>query len=372
MKELRIDVRNKIATYNSRGGAIVCGNKDYYRIRFSFDSEWDEFPAKQARFIWNDKYLDVVFTGDVVTVPMLSQATSLTVGVYAGEKLRTTTPANIPCMLSIICESEKVQEADYYEAAGSLQFRLPPIRNPQDDGKLLQANNGVYELKTFEDLNYGGEFEKIRFLVTGNTWVLKDRLSGGATRTFDFNFISNGEFFDQIETRSDYAVRLRYRKIDGNYMSVYENSWLNRNYQTIFTENDIALDDIAVRASTDAALPLETNAKTIIKAINELNERVQLYPAYYSEEKRGWFEDAEFTIPITVNRLGKFALIDISAFEFNVNIDGSGVLIEFNADTLKKLWSYVPEDFRLKVEEWANSAADKIDEKFGEIHDWSK
>ena len=153
MKELHIDVRNKIATYNTRGGAIVCGNKDHYRIRFTFDHEWDEFSAKQARFIWNDKYLDVVFTGDTVTIPILSRATSLTVGVYAGENLRTTTSATIPCLFSILCESGNAQEADYYEAAGTLQFRLPPIRDPEDNGKLLQTDNGQYVLKKADEFS---------------------------------------------------------------------------------------------------------------------------------------------------------------------------------------------------------------------------
>ena len=61
MKELHVDIKNKIATYNTRGGAIVCGNSDYI-IHFSFDEEWDEYATKTARFIWNDKYYDKEFT----------------------------------------------------------------------------------------------------------------------------------------------------------------------------------------------------------------------------------------------------------------------------------------------------------------------
>lgn len=155
MKEIRVDIRNKIATYNTRDGAIVCENNNY-RIRFTFDEEWNQHPVKQARFIWNDKYLDVVFTGDTVPVPIISQATTLTVGVYAGEKLRTTTPAQIPCLRSIICESGRAKEADYYEEDGTLQHRLPAIR-PEDNNKLLQAVDGKYELREAPDLTMNEE-----------------------------------------------------------------------------------------------------------------------------------------------------------------------------------------------------------------------
>lgn len=104
MRDLRVIVSNKIATYLSRDGSIVCGNSDY-QIVFSFDSEWDAYENKTARFIWNDECRDVLFTGDTVAVPMLSSTKQVKVGVYAGD-LQTTTPALIPCELSILCGSE--------------------------------------------------------------------------------------------------------------------------------------------------------------------------------------------------------------------------------------------------------------------------
>ena len=42
MKTLRINVKDKIATYLQRDGVIVCGNKGY-TIAFTFDEEWDEY-----------------------------------------------------------------------------------------------------------------------------------------------------------------------------------------------------------------------------------------------------------------------------------------------------------------------------------------
>ena len=105
---LNVDVVNKIATFQKRGGCIVCGNSDY-QIRFTFDSEWSEFPTKTARFITNGQFTDVDFTGDYCAVPILYDTTEVEVGVYAGE-LKTTTSAFIGCYRSILCEVAKPSE----------------------------------------------------------------------------------------------------------------------------------------------------------------------------------------------------------------------------------------------------------------------
>lgn len=101
MKTLHISVNDKIATYINRDGKIVCGNSDY-QITFNFDSEWEEYPNRTARFIWNGQHKDVEFTGDTVTVPILSNTKQLIVGVYADDI--STTAVAIPCVLSVLCE----------------------------------------------------------------------------------------------------------------------------------------------------------------------------------------------------------------------------------------------------------------------------
>lgn len=101
MKTLNVFVVNKIATYSQRGGCIVCGNSDY-QIQFTFDSEWDSYTQKTARFIWRGQYIDVDFTGNTVTVPIVSNTDKVEVGVYAGD-LHTTTSASISCEKSILC-----------------------------------------------------------------------------------------------------------------------------------------------------------------------------------------------------------------------------------------------------------------------------
>ena len=85
--------------------SIVCGNSDY-TIQFTFDDEWADHPAKTVRFVYVQraqvKYQDTVIYGDTVQVPVLSNTTVVRVGVFAGD-LCTTTPAVIPCELSIRC-----------------------------------------------------------------------------------------------------------------------------------------------------------------------------------------------------------------------------------------------------------------------------
>lgn len=99
---LHVDVVNKIATFQKRGGCIVCGNSDY-KIKFSFDREWDAHKEKTARFIYNGQFTDVDFTGDLCPVPIIYDTPEVEVGVYASE-LKTTTSAFIGCYRSILCE----------------------------------------------------------------------------------------------------------------------------------------------------------------------------------------------------------------------------------------------------------------------------
>lgn len=105
MPNINIAVADKIATNMSPGVQIVCGNNDY-TMTFSFDEEWKEHPLKTARFVYTRdgkvQYTEVVFSGTVAQVPVLSGITAVYVGVYAGE-LHTTTPARVLCQRSILC-----------------------------------------------------------------------------------------------------------------------------------------------------------------------------------------------------------------------------------------------------------------------------
>lgn len=112
MKTLNITVNNKIATYNKRGGAIVCGNSDY-QIKFTFDDEWGENTLKKARFKWNGVHEDVIISNEDGTcpVPVLKKTTQVEVGVFI-EGLSTTTDAVIPCRLSALCDDTVPADAE--------------------------------------------------------------------------------------------------------------------------------------------------------------------------------------------------------------------------------------------------------------------
>lgn len=101
MNVIQIEIKNKIAEL-SAPALIVCGNSDYV-VEFNFDEEWDEHPIRTARFSTWKGFTDVVFEGSQCPVPVLSNASYVKIGVFAGD-LRTTTPAYIPCKKSILCE----------------------------------------------------------------------------------------------------------------------------------------------------------------------------------------------------------------------------------------------------------------------------
>lgn len=101
--QIGIIIRGKIARLVDEAFA-VCGNSDYV-IHFDFDSEWDAYETKTARFKYNGSYTDVVFTGTECAMPIIQNANKVEIGVFAGE-LHTTTPATLIMKKSILCGSE--------------------------------------------------------------------------------------------------------------------------------------------------------------------------------------------------------------------------------------------------------------------------
>lgn len=101
MPNINITVADKIA--RSDGANYICGNSDYV-ANFKFDSEWDAYETKTARFSYNGSYVDVVFEGEQCPIPIISDTYCFFVGVYAGN-LHTTTPVRVPCKKSILCGS---------------------------------------------------------------------------------------------------------------------------------------------------------------------------------------------------------------------------------------------------------------------------
>lgn len=107
MPVINISVENKIA--EADGTLYVCDSSDFV-AKFAFDAEWEAYENKTARFVYNNSYVDVVFTGNECPVPIISGTYFFNIGVYAGN-LHTTTPARVPCKKSILCGSESESSA---------------------------------------------------------------------------------------------------------------------------------------------------------------------------------------------------------------------------------------------------------------------
>lgn len=108
-----ISVEKKIAKADENA-VIVCGNSNYKAV-FAFDSEWADYPVKTALFATDNKggtdennTIPVVFDGNECDIPQLANTTIVGVGVVSGDltvgdqvEVSTTTPAYIPCLISI-------------------------------------------------------------------------------------------------------------------------------------------------------------------------------------------------------------------------------------------------------------------------------
>lgn len=97
MATVIVTVKDRVASVSS-GVSLVCNNPSDV-IQFSFDSEWDSYTLKTARFSWQRNYVDIPFSGNTVNVPDISKTNVVELGVYADGI--TTTPVKIPFKHSI-------------------------------------------------------------------------------------------------------------------------------------------------------------------------------------------------------------------------------------------------------------------------------
>ena len=134
-----VTIKNKVAScYDAR---YVCGNSDYV-IHFDFDDEWTEFETKTARFKCEKGYVDVVFSGDVCAVPVITDIDLFSVGVYAGN-IHTTTPAYVRAYKSILCGDMGPYDPpdDVYHQIMDMLNHLAEI--PAVDSTLTQAGKAA-------------------------------------------------------------------------------------------------------------------------------------------------------------------------------------------------------------------------------------
>ena len=137
---------------------IVCGNTGYV-VEFAFDDEWNAYPAKTARFVYykagSMKYEDVLFEGNAVNVPLLSDIREVYVGVYAGD-LRTTTPVRIPCDKSILCGGGAHEEPpeDVYNQLMALLEKMSGENVDEIIDAVMTSEEMTQVLADIADLKY--------------------------------------------------------------------------------------------------------------------------------------------------------------------------------------------------------------------------
>lgn len=94
-----IAVNDKIASLCGGRRCIVCDNSDYI-VSFEFDSTWDKYETKTARFVYGGGHTDVVFNGNRCEVPVISNPGTVTIGVFSGN-LSTSTGVKLTAIRSI-------------------------------------------------------------------------------------------------------------------------------------------------------------------------------------------------------------------------------------------------------------------------------
>ena len=97
MATITVTVKERIASIPS-GVSLVCNNPSDV-IQFNFDSEWNSYTLKTARFSWQRNYIDVPFSGNTVNVPDISKTNVVELGVYADGI--TSTAVKVPFKPSI-------------------------------------------------------------------------------------------------------------------------------------------------------------------------------------------------------------------------------------------------------------------------------
>ena len=158
--EFKITVSKRIAQTTSTE-SLICGN-DGDTLTVTFDDEWTNISAKTARLVWikggEYTYIDVPFT--------VIQAKMLFVGFFAGDStentLKTSTPAQIPCISSILDVPAEAFTPDVYRNI------LDIIANKVDKvtGKGLSTNDYTDSAKSFLEETVPEQIDRIDAKIT--------------------------------------------------------------------------------------------------------------------------------------------------------------------------------------------------------------
>ena len=193
--EFKITVSKRIAQTTSTE-SLICGN-DGDTLTVTFDDEWTNISAKTARLVWikggEYTYIDVPFTGTSCPLPAVIQAKMLFVGFFAGDStentLKTSTPAQIPCISSILDVHAEAFTPDVYRNI------LDIIANKVDKvtGKGLSTNDYTDSAKSLLEETVPQELDRIDAKITeveGNVYSnfknKVDKVAGKGLSTNDY------------------------------------------------------------------------------------------------------------------------------------------------------------------------------------------
>lgn len=193
--EFKITVSKRIAQTTSTE-SLICGN-DGDTLTVTFDDEWTNISAKTARLVWikggEYTYIDVPFTGTSCPLPAVIQAKMLFVGFFAGDStentLKTSTPAQIPCISSILDVPAEAFTPDVYRNI------LDIIANKVDKvtGKGLSTNDYTDADKALVEETLPNKIEVINnsivsldSKVQSNSLDKVDKIEGKGLSTNDY------------------------------------------------------------------------------------------------------------------------------------------------------------------------------------------
>ena len=91
-KIIKIIEENNQLKFDGEYEPIVCGNS-IYSLQFQFSDTWASCNHKTAVFVVDGKYILIGFTGNMVNVPIMPNASCLTVSLLSGngeDELATT------------------------------------------------------------------------------------------------------------------------------------------------------------------------------------------------------------------------------------------------------------------------------------------
>jgi len=230
---INIKIENKQA-FRTNDTAYVCDNSDY-TVVFSFDKEWDEFETKTARFVYDGRHQDVIFTGNECAMPKISNARLIFVGVFAGD-LHTTTSASVMANKSILSGSgipdpppeniynqiikmieemggqvdEEVIRQIVYEYMENNPIPFPAEIDPTVPEWAKQPNKPTYTPAEIGTLSATAITEKITQTVDEQTEVLKSDVEGLQTQVNEHahfkGYLSTNAKIQSLEaTPNDFA-----------------------------------------------------------------------------------------------------------------------------------------------------------------------